>query len=176
LRCSSCRSETLDADSIQSIQKPLFRHLSNPDDRWYADFASLSLLARLAPDFVKQELRSGPFPFDIEIPLFAWLHINGSDVSRADYPQPMLQAVVPATLIGNMLHGSLSPLSSKTYLELMLRPDADPKIMEAWKAVAPFMSPLLSSPDEKVRLQTAAFLRALGYTVTQDGKNYRLAR
>jgi hypothetical protein len=171
---SGSLSLLIDADNIKAIQKQLFRRLSDPEDRYYADGIFLSLMARFAPDFVKQELRSRPFPFDIEIPLFSWLHINGSDIGRPDYPQQALNAAVQAILIGNMLHGSISPLASKTYLEHMLGPNADPKEVEKWKAAAPFMSPLLSSPDDKVRIQTAEFLRALGYTVNQDGKNYKL--
>jgi hypothetical protein len=81
----------VDAENIQAIQKPLFQRLTTPDDRWYADILGLSIFARFAPDFVKQELRAARFAFEIEIPLFKTLRVNGSDFGRSDYPPSMIE-------------------------------------------------------------------------------------
>jgi hypothetical protein len=172
-----CCNEMLsiaNADNISAIQEQFFQHITTLDDFWYDNPIGLSNLARFAPDYVKQQLRARQYPFEIEIPLLRILGINGSDIGRPDYPQQMLEAnIAILTKIGRMLRGQVNPDIIKYTMKRLQETNSFRELPD-WKVLAPLMSPLLSSPKSEYRIQTAAFLRSLGYTVHLDGQNYIL--
>jgi|GEM_PF-6633400 len=126
---------------------------------------STATLAKLAPDYLKEQLRKRDLPFWVMIPCLKKLHINGHAVGKRDFPA---SAFKPNSYVlrefGKVINGNdFSALSA------MENPEGN----SDWRVGFPLLDPLLAGKDCFGRRLMVATMRTFGENVKRTGRGYR---
>lgn len=151
----------VNASNIEACKEIIFGWVS---EQWGWD-ESIQILAKLAPDYFRDQLRKHDFPFWELIPCLQELHINGSVVGKRDYSEDLLK-VNGYTLrtIGDVVKGDESRA---------VRTMENPEDNQEWRTAFPLLNGILTGPDSKTRRLCVALMRTFGETVELDGDRYK---
>ena len=150
----------VNSGNVAACQEIIFGWISQD---WAWD-ESTKVLARLAPDYLKGQLRKRDLPFWVLIPCLQELHINGRAVGRRDFATSVLNSN-PYTLrmIGEVITGD--SFSAVLAME-------NPTGNSDWRTAFPLLDKLLAGPDCQARRLMVAVMRTFGENVKRAGKGY----
>ncbi len=125
---------------------------------------STAELAKLAPDYLKEQLRKRDLPFWVLVPCLQELHINGRAVGKRDFPASVFKSN-PYVLreFGKVINGN--DLSALSAME-------DPEGNSDWRVGFPLLDPLLAGKDCFGRRLMVATMRTFGENVKRTGRGY----
>ncbi|MBW1807092.1 MAG: hypothetical protein JRJ87_02785 [Deltaproteobacteria bacterium] len=156
----------IDRENISALQDKLFEFLKQKKP---ADEQKLiDILARFAPEYLKDQLSRQDLPFWKLIPCLQALKIDGRAVGRSGFSAEIIR-VSPYTLrqLGEVLNGD------EFYGILAM---AAPLKNSDWEVLFPLLEPTLAGADTPIRKMIVALMRTFGRQVSRLKKTYHLAQ